>query len=338
MYRNDNNYTLCGHIVGMLDRDERTAKLRCNSIRETKLSSEVHHSHSYYCVHPRNHKHSHDIINHRYLVNSRRPHFKSRKNSYLWNTIRRLHQVLIVGIYLISLVSVPYSLSAPTRLEDMTDTDQPKWINPCGIDMGAVLHTLNIEVPKVSDLDLLTSIINQARIALSKANQFKDDFAQQIFNSNIEQLHKNWKQARYEWLPQDSQIPKSLNEPVTEEHLEMLKMDNALVDTYEHLQKIAVGLEQVVQDQEREGGPLVDNFKQSELNLRLVLCELQMATYERGIHSKLHPDVTRDLMPDYLRNDKVNTSRNLRDWIIYRDYMNTLEYVIQVFDYFKSKL
>lgn len=220
----------------------------------------------------------------------------------------------------------------------MSDQSHPKWINPCGIDVDGALHDLNVQMPKVSDLELLTPIINQARIALSKANQFKDSFAQKVFNTNFEQLHENWKGTRYDWLPNQSQIPKNLNDPVSEEHLQSLKMDNALVDTYQYLQMIAVGLEQIVRDQERENGPFFQHFNQSEYNLRLVLCELQMAIYERRIHDQMRPDITRDAMPFYLRNETVDTSRNLRDWIIYREYMNTLEYVIQVFDNFKSKL
>ncbi|KAK4882189.1 hypothetical protein RN001_005508 [Aquatica leii] len=323
MYTNTNCYTASGHIIGMLDRDQRTAKLRCKSLEESEMVL-VLHNHNHYYVQPRNPKRTHLNINHQH---SRSSLSRIRKNSYLWNTIRRLHQALIVGIYLLSLISVPCSLSAPTRLNDMSDQSHPKWINPCGIDVDGALHDLNVQMPKVSDLELLTPIINQARIALSKANQFKDSFAQKVFNTNFEQLHENWKGTRYDWLPNQSQIPKNLNDPVSEEHLQSLKMDNALVDTYQYLQMIAVGLEQIVRDQERENGPFFQHFNQSEYNLRLVLCELQMAIYERRIHDQMRPDITRDAMPFYLRNETVDTSRNLRDWIIYREYMNTLEYV-----------
>lgn len=36
--------------------------------------------------------------------------------------------------------------------------------------------------------------------------------------------------------------------------------------------------------------------------------------------------------------DMDNTSMNIRNWIIYRDYLNMLEYLIQVFRHFKTKL
>ncbi|KAF5289062.1 hypothetical protein FQR65_LT11922 [Abscondita terminalis] len=333
MYTHANCYTASGHIIGMLDRDQRTAKLRCKTLEESETVL-VLHKHNHYYVKPSKLKCSRININHRHSRNSQS---SIRKNSYLWNTIRRLHQALIVGIYLLSIVSVPCSLSAPTRLNDMTDQSHPKWINPCGIDIDGALHDLNVQMPKVSDLELLKPIVNQAQIALSKANQFKDSFAHSAFNTNLKEVHENWKETGYDWLPNQSQVPKHLNEPVPKEHLEALELDSALIDTYHYLQVIAVGLEQIVQDQERESGPFFQNFNQSEYNLRLVLCELQMAIYERRVHGQMGPDITRDVMPKYLRNETGNTSRNVRDWIIFREYMNILEYIIEVFEHFKDK-
>lgn len=68
------------------------------------------------------------------------------------------------------------------------------------------------------------------------------------------------------------------------------------------------------------------------LPLFQVLCEIQMAIVERKVTPR--PDVTRDIMNE----DRVldETYRKLRDWAIFRDYMNCLEYVIEVFEYFKN--
>ena len=37
-----------------------------------------------------------------------------------------------------------------------------------------------------------------------------------------------------------------------------------------------------------------------------------------------------------VRNTEDSSYRNLRDWYIYRDYMNGLEYVIHAFDHLKK--
>ena len=42
------------------------------------------------------------------------------------------------------------------------------------------------------------------------------------------------------------------------------------------------------------------------------------------------------LSPLQVRNTEDSSYRNLRDWYIYRDYMNGLEYVIHAFDHLKK--
>lgn len=68
-----------------------------------------------------------------------------------------------------------------------------------------------------------------------------------------------------------------------------------------------------------------------------VLCELQVALVERGVTPR--PDVTRSAMlPEYRAMSSSVTYRNLRDWLIFRDYMNGLEYVVQIFEHLRKRL
>ena len=59
-----------------------------------------------------------------------------------------------------------------------------------------------------------------------------------------------------------------------------------------------------------------------------------MAMLERDID--IGSDVSRDIMKDDVRDIQDQSYRNLRDWYIYRDYMNGLEYVIHAFDHLKK--
>lgn len=56
---------------------------------------------------------------------------------------------------------------------------------------------------------------------------------------------------------------------------------------------------------------------------------------ERGVTPR--PDVSRDIMPIEYRRVNSTTQRDLRDWLIFRDYMNALEYVIEVFKYLSNR-
>lgn len=57
-----------------------------------------------------------------------------------------------------------------------------------------------------------------------------------------------------------------------------------------------------------------------------------MAMHERSVSPR--PDVDREVMPQQLRQVTDSTKRNLRDWLIFRDYMIVLEYVKDVYKFF----
>ncbi|KMQ93553.1 unpaired-like protein [Lasius niger] len=140
----------------------------------------------------------------------------------------------------------------------------------------------------------------------------------------------------YDWLP--SSIPKELGETLNQEYLQTLDLDEELVKTYEFMQLYAMGLEQMVWDQEILGIKFATDFKECEFKLRSVLCEIQNAIMERGIMPR--PNVNRDRMPPEYRADDLRrdtTCRITRDWVIFRDYMNGLEYVKEVFAYLRSR-
>lgn len=225
--------------------------------------------------------------------------------------------------------------SALSAAEHRANT-QPKWVNPCGFN-SAVLSGNDsnggngVDGSVTPTKELLERIVYQTDITSQKAKSFKEEFAQKTFNQNADQVSFN--NNIFEWLPTKEQIPKELGTFVSMDHLSSLTLDETLLDTYEYLQKIAVGLEQILWDQQDYHGDFVQQFKDSENHLRLLLCEMQTAMIERGV--QMRPDVTRELMPPEHRTaDK--TFRKLRDWIIYREYMNALEYSKQVFEHLKQ--
>nr|CAH7712717.1 unnamed protein product [Callosobruchus chinensis] len=140
-------------------------------------------------------------------------------------------------------------------------------------------------------------------------------------------------EQKIDWL---ELLPKKLGEEMDQEYLKNLELDETLLNVYRYLQTIAVGLEQMTWDQEDRNGEFVDEFRIMEQQLRSVLCELQNTMCEKNI--PIRYNVQRDVMREEYRRDKDATSINPRDWIIFREYMNTLEYVLQAFQNFKDKL
>jgi len=216
---------------------------------------------------------------------------------------------------------------------------KPKWVNPCGIDPSFVRNHAIFswhEVTPLSDQELIQNILLSAKNALVHSDDFKEKFVRRTFSTpSWEDHHVTWKEQRYNWLPSWKDIPKHLHEALESGHLQKLTLDTALLRIYNYLQRFAVGLEEVVLDQALFDGEFIQEFNEAEYKLKAVLCELQMAMLERDI--EFEDDITRDIMKNDVRDIRDESYRNLRDWYIYRDYMNGLEYIIHAFDYLKKQ-
>ncbi|XP_047350817.1 uncharacterized protein LOC124949577 isoform X2 [Vespa velutina] len=237
---------------------------------------------------------------------------------------------LVVTLLVASVNGAPTMTVNARRL-----SSPPKWVNPCGL--AAEDFDSDPDVEQLRDVQLLTQVVVQAKTALMHAQLFRDDYIKRTFKVDFADWHLQWKDNHYDWLPSKKDIPKQLGEQLQQQYLDSLELDRSLLDAYEYMQKYAVGLEQIVWDQEDNGLEFRDQFKDTEFKLRTVLCELQVALMERAV--TLRPDVTRNAMStEYRSMSSSATYRDLRDWLIFRDYMNGLEYVVQVFEHLRRGL
>jgi len=273
--------------------------------------------------------------------------FTKHQNPYVaWTRITRNLRsltsqlfILLLAVTLLSEVVVARPMYHNSRGRGRSRRGpKPKWVNPCGIDpVMAKNHALQMyhDVTPLSDQELIQNILLSAKNALVHSDDFKEKFVRRTFStSSWRDHHETWKEQRYNWLPSWKDIPKHLHESLEGGHLQKLKLDTALARMYNYLQRFAVGLEEVVIDQALFDGEFIQEFNEAEYKLKAVLCELQMAMLERDID--IGTDVSRDIMKDDVRDIQDQSYRNLRDWYIYRDYMNGLEYVIHAFDHLKK--
>ncbi|KAL7292914.1 hypothetical protein TKK_0013581 [Trichogramma kaykai] len=249
---------------------------------------------------------------------------------------------LSLGSLLVALFAVTVGQGAPLAMMSQEAREArrlvsvAKWKNPCGF-AAEELADDDVEVVQLDDATLLGNIVMQAKTALNYAQNVRDDYIKRTFGTDFKDLHLTWKDNHYDWLPGLAQIPKQLGEPLGLDYLDKLDLDNALLNVYEYLQRYAVGLEQVAWDQQDNALAFQQEFKDMENHLRSVLCEVQMALAERNVPQR--EDIDRDIMPEEYRNMWTSaTYRNLRDWLIYRDYMNGLEYIVEVFDHLISQI
>lgn len=216
----------------------------------------------------------------------------------------------------------------------MHSKEPPRWINPCGVQLtGDADRTPG---NSITDAEMLENIVTQAEIACSKAEDVKNEFAPIFFKMDAGEVHELLKNQHYsDWLPN---WHKQYGEQVPEEHLNSLELNKSLLDAYHNLQRIAVGIETIVADLQYNQEPMVKQFKDTEDNLRNVLCEIQMTIMQRNILSQMHPDVQREDMPEKYRDMGSGTDRKARNWIFLREYINGLQYIIQSLGFIKNKL
>ncbi|XP_025422766.1 uncharacterized protein LOC112692339 [Sipha flava] len=275
-------------------------------------------------------------------------------------------RLFIAGSFVIGLILVPCAMSSPIKSQysqhqqDHGDddgeqqqqemlmlTDPPFWHNPCGMQItyegsgsgtiagsgvGHDMMMMESDSAMRREEDIIDGIVLSAKQALSQAEQFAGSFVVGTFHVDVKKFHDVWKDTTLEWLQQAEYMPKKLNVPLTKSYLDKLTFKDVLPAVYVGMQNLAVGLEQVAWDQDRERLSFAKDFKNITFQLRAILCEMSMAISEMN---ETEPRVSRNIMPMRLRVSRDN--RSLRDWLILREYITSLQYVIEVFVHLKSR-
>ncbi|XP_018565549.1 uncharacterized protein LOC108906697 [Anoplophora glabripennis] len=328
-----------GHLEGMLDRDQRTAKLRFFNESDIKPVPKTYSfqdstpngttpAKRHCCCPTRTKRPSSSSSS---STNS--SHLACR-NGYLLNTFQSVKNVLIVVC--LTLVTLPTANSIPVKRDTMADrmSSDMKWINPCNINTGGEIT----ENPRNTDFNSseLGKIIGEATRAFIAANNSLDDFAFGTFGKNETTVHTDFINKRLPWLETDWLGNKRLHENITADELAALKVEDVLVNVYKILQRLAVGLEQITWDQQDKGDNFKEYFANSELQLKTVLCELYTTIEAHGLKMPEYP--TRDIMSVDERSKTSNTERKIRDWLILRDYINTLDFLKQSLEHLVKDL
>ncbi|XP_050546588.1 uncharacterized protein LOC126909063 isoform X2 [Daktulosphaira vitifoliae] len=252
---------------------------------------------------------------------------------------------------------IPSSLHSHQSSDESSSqpSGTPFWYNPCGMQMmddmncgpgsncngggsgsgggsGMGGHDMIDSDPRRL-VDVIDGVAVSASNALMHAEQFAGSFVSETFHVDVKQHHDVWKDTSLVWLQQAEYMPKELDVPLDEPYLDSLTLKDVLHAVNVGMQNLAVGLEQVSWDQDRDRLPYSKDFKEATFKLRAVLCEISVAIIE--INETATPPVSRDIMPAESRSSADN--RSLRDWLILREYITSLQYIIQVFEFLKTK-
>lgn len=230
-----------------------------------------------------------------------------------------------LGVWIVAAVLTSVVTAAPVK-SPIRPTPKARWKNPCGIPG----HVFNAEedltgAPHITVEELFDDIIHAAKVARESGKRTKDLFVKEAFDEP--DFEPGVEDSKEDWLPD---IPK-----LTFEYLKQLQREDAFRTSYQTLQYFAVGLEQAILDQ-LDQKRYLQLFRDAENELVQVLCELQRSMTILDI--KPNADVERKIMKQTRRNIKTQTFRNVRDYLILRDYIKAVDYVFTIFSYLKANL
>ncbi len=117
----------------------------------------------------------------------------------------------------------------------------------------------------------------------------------------------------------------------------LFKIEEAYSTSYEYIQYFAVGLEQIITDQqlhfEDYSKDIITEFEEINYEMNQLLCNLQTAIHVLNIGQKRNVD--RNVMPKRYKDIEELSQRNLRDYTILNYYINATDFVSKLFDYKK---
>ncbi|XP_050678971.1 uncharacterized protein LOC126975222 isoform X2 [Leptidea sinapis] len=227
----------------------------------------------------------------------------------------------------------PQSSAAPhkrtmDRQRRSPSQENSLWGNPCDYDSNsksALKYTSK----------LAKDVASQARNALESTAKYKDKFASKLHSfPSFEQLLPVWSSfdwlRNFTWFPEEG-LPKEklLFQPISQEYMDSLmnKIDEVLPSMYKGLKMVVAGLYSIskegLNDDILADASLKHNITQSMHNVRAVLCLFDELMRSRKLQIMTLPDSE---LPKMDEVDKMAYAL-----LVYRDTLNYLEYIAQVF-------
>lgn len=193
------------------------------------------------------------------------------------------------------------------------------WINAGDYD-GIECEDIQQTVP---DVELLQAIITPLKIAKQKAKNRKDTLATAMNFDEYDGIAVQMlNRGEYQWLKFAGNI-------------DNLDLNHTLLHIYEHLQRIAVGIQKAL-EHSATNQRLVEVLTGTKDDLRAILSEVQRALFEKNIPTDGR-NVTKGIVPNGVIGDD-ESSRYIYNLTVFRHYLEALERVIQVLEEHRNRV
>ncbi|XP_053661157.1 uncharacterized protein LOC128710137 [Anopheles marshallii] len=221
--------------------------------------------------------------------------------------------------------------------------EQRMWLNPCGYPSPyeiKISTPINVDLAKMRD---------QVNTSLGTMEVSIRNYTKTIFGVPIDRHHTTWEGRDEPWIYNDGlRIPKKFRNDIVDTiymRISYMSIQEAtrdfyrlLKDSYRRYIRLAKGIEKMKEDLENVHNKAKYKRYEIELlnqvreevrqSLQQVLCEIfevLVVIDKKFLFQTLREDHAIDINDSYLDESE----RKLRDWTIYRELINQLEYIIQ---------
>ncbi|CAG9865048.1 unnamed protein product [Phyllotreta striolata] len=212
----------------------------------------------------------------------------------------------------------------------MDARNEPFWVNfrmDCFTSTFQDLEqTEKFDNSKAYYLKTLKNIINHINKLLQKAYQLEENLINAVFDMDTAVINKFLRDYQYGWLPNKDFLLSKIDNGELKEN----KIEEILPVVYTNLQTVSAGLELIIEYEKHE------EFETLKSYLRAVLCEIYTALMDCQL--TLPENVTRSIVPPEIRGMIKIPETKFRNWIIFKNFIDTLNCITDVFLRFLSNI
>lgn len=175
----------------------------------------------------------------------------------------------------------------------------------------------------VADEELLDAALIPLKIARQKAENRKDALATAMnFDEYDGVASQTLGRGEYQWLQFSGNTGG-------------LDLGDSLLDVYEHLQKISVGIQKAL-EHSGANSRLLEVLTSTKDDLRAILSEVQRALFEKNIPTDTR-NVTKGIVPQGVVGED-ESSRYIFNLTVFRHYLEALERIIQLLEEHRNRI
>ncbi|XP_057655134.1 uncharacterized protein LOC130893230 [Diorhabda carinulata] len=199
------------------------------------------------------------------------------------------------------------------------------WLKPCeqrGIDISDELNS-------IPDWRLL-EMINQVQHNLIRVNTVKDQWANRTSQRKFDDIFTD---NTYPFLPK---LPKEYGKMVPDSYFKSKKLADLLKDAYHNSLIYAAAVSMLAK--EKYSNPAAEKvFHYMKFEIKQLICELYSFCEDSKV--VVTSNVSASVVPQNLQGSSLDLTQQLiREHIIFKEYINFLQYLEQLLMYIKNHL